>query len=129
MLGLEEDLARMVTAELSFRGLQNLSSSPVKERYPARLNEFREILKCMGNSEAKRNAVSHSLWCVTMCRTRSEPVTVRTKYSAKQNRGLDFSREEMTVQDLRVISEEISIAAYDGEVFCSSLNRSDSTDG
>lgn len=129
MLGLEEDLARMVTSELSFRGLQNLSSSLVRERYPARLNEFREILKCVGNSEAKRNVVSHSLWGVTMCRTGSEPVTVRTKYSAKQNRGLDFSREEMTVQDLRAISEEISIAAYDVEVFCSSLKRSDSTDG
>ncbi|WP_233838741.1 hypothetical protein [Paraburkholderia sp. ZP32-5] len=128
LLGLEEDLAKMVTAELSFRGLQNLSSSLVEERHPARFNEFREILKCVENSEAKRNVISHSRWGMGMCRTRNERVTVRTKYSAKQTKGLDFSREEMTLQDLRAISGEISIAAYDVEVFCSSLEGSDSTD-
>lgn len=117
LLGLRENVARTITSELSFRGLQQLASSLIKEMLPHRAQKLKEILKQVGVAETKRNYVSHSLWGAAPTGVGEEPRVVRTKYTAKQNRGLHFSREELTAADLYRIAQEISIAAYDVETF------------
>jgi hypothetical protein len=118
----------MITSELSFRGLQHLASSLVKERRPALDEQFATILKKVSACEDKRNAVSHSVWGSGGRTSDREPVIVRTKYSSKQTRGLRFMRQEMTKDDLRAICSEISIAAYDIEIFACSLGLKLRTD-
>ncbi len=96
----------------------------MKESLPTKSDALKEILKRVGQAEEKRNNVSHSLWGAAITtKPGEERKVVRTKYSAKQNRGLHFSREELTVADLYAIAVEISIAAYDVEAFDASIIR------
>ena len=115
----------MITSELSFRGLQQLAASLVKEKIPGKSERFKELLKKVGKCEEKRNYISHSLWGAALTREGEERRVVRTKFSAKQQKGLHFSREELTVADLRQIAMEISVAAYEVEAFAKTLGLLD----
>ena len=117
LLGLPEKRARAITSELSFRGLQHLASSLLKERRPKQAKEFESILKRVSACEDKRNIISHSMWGYGGVKSNGTPIVIRTKYTAKQKRGLKFMRQELTSEDLYAIAREISIAAYDVEVF------------
>ena len=121
LLGLPQQRVRAITSELSFRNLQHLASSLLKERRPARSKELDEILKRVSACEDKRNVISHSLWGSGGFKSDGTQIIVRTKYTAKQKRGLKFVRQELTVEQLYEIAREISIAAYDVEVFGASL--------
>ena len=121
LLGLPKRRARAITSELSFRNLQNLASSLLKERRPNRSKEFDEILRRVSACEEKRNVISHSLWGSGGFNSDGTQVIVRTKYTAKQKRGLNFVRQELTGEQLYEIAREISITAYDVEVFGASL--------
>ena len=121
LLGLPERRARAITSELSFRNLQHLTSSLLKERRPARSNEFDEILRRVSVCEEKRNVISHSLWGSGGFKSDGTQIIIRTKYTAKQKRGLKFVRQELTGEQLYKIAREISIVAYDVEVFGASL--------
>ena len=123
LLSLPENMARSITAELSFRGLQQLAYSLLKERLPSKIEEFADILKRVGKCEEKRNAITHSLWGAGTSGTDGKQLVIRTKYSAKQKKGLDFVRKEMTIDDLNDIAREISIVASDIKVFLASINR------
>ncbi|MDF3847555.1 hypothetical protein [Achromobacter denitrificans] len=123
LLDLHESVALTITSELSFRGLQQLASSLVKEMIPTEVNNLKIILQRVGKAEEKRNRVSHSLWGAAATMADEEQRVVRTKYSAKQNRGLHFSREELTVRDLHKMAVEISIAAYDVAAFTARIVR------
>lgn len=123
LMSIPENMARTVTAELSFRGLQQLAASLLKERLPAQSQAFEVILKRVSKCEEKRNAVAHSLWGAGLVKRDGHYTVVRTKFSAKQKKGLNFVRQEMTSQDLRAIAEEISVAAFDVEHFSSSIGR------
>jgi len=121
LLGLPAKRARTITSELSFRALQHLASSLLKERRPKRSQELAALLKRVSACEDKRNAISHSIWGAGGETSDGHELVVRSKYSAKQTRGLKFMRQEMTNDDLYAIAREISIAAFDLEVFGASL--------
>jgi hypothetical protein len=121
LLGLPERRARIITSELSFRGLQHLASSLVKERRPQLAKEFDAILKRVSACEEKRNVISHSMWGAGGVTSEGSHIVIRTKYTAKQAKGLRFMRQELTTADLYMIAREISITAFDLEVFGSSL--------
>lgn len=121
LLGLPIRRARTITSELSFRGLQQLASSLVKERRPNRSEEFKTILKKVSACEDKRNFVSHSVWGSGGLTSDGLQIVIRTKYTAKQKDGLKFMRQQMTAGDLQKIAREISIAAFDLEVFATSI--------
>ncbi len=125
LLGLPKNSARAITSELSFRGLQNLVASLVKESHPGRASAFKELLKMVGKCEEKRNQISHSLWGSWGGRANEEHRAIRTKYSAKQQKGLVLQRKELTVRDLNQIAAEISIAAYEIERFHAELKRNE----
>ena len=117
LLGLKPRLARAITSELSFRGLQQLAASLLREQQPEKVEQFEKILNRSSKAEEKRNSIQHSLWGSGQFRKDGTPLVIRTKFTAKQRKGLNFVREEMSVQDLRKIAHEISIAAYDVEMF------------
>lgn len=64
---------------------------------------------------------SHTLCGFWRLQIDGTQIIVRTKYTAKQNHGLKFVRQEFTSEQLYEIACEISIAAYDVEVFGASL--------
>ena len=121
LLGIPVPRARTITSELSFRGLQQLASSLVKERRPDRVDEFSGILKKVSACEDQRNIVSRSVWGAGGVTHDGNQIIVRTKYTSKQSKGLKFSRQEMTRNDLNAIAQAISIAAFDLEGFAASL--------
>lgn len=123
LLNVPENIAITITSELSFRALQNLVASLVKELISEKSDELAAILKNVVKAEERRNQVSHSLWGAALRKTPGEYRVVRTKYSAKQKKGLHFAREELTVPDLYAIARDISIAAYDVEKFNFSIIR------
>lgn len=85
LLGLHESVALTITSELSFRGLQQLAPSLVKEMIPTEVNNLKIILPRVEKTKEKRNRVSHSLWGAAATMADEEQRVVRTKYSAKQN--------------------------------------------
>ncbi len=121
LLGLPENLARSITSELSFRSLQQLAASLLRERFPARVPALGDVLALVSKAEEKRNAIVHSLWGAGQKNKDGHFVVVRTKYTAKQKKGLNFLREELTLSELRGIAREISVAAYEVEAFCAAL--------
>jgi hypothetical protein len=129
LLGLPKNSARAITSELSFRTLQNLAASLVKEAHPKAAPAFKELLKAVSKCEEKRNQISHSLWGSGGGNLNEERKVIRTKYSAKQSNGLVLQREELTAADLHKIAAEISIAAFDLEGFHASLFRGEYADG
>jgi hypothetical protein len=126
LLGLPENMARTITSELSFRSLQQLAASLLRERLPTRHEELGSILKKVAKCEEKRNWIVHSLWGSGAQTQEGAFTVIRTKYSAKQHKGLSFTREVLTAKDLRRISEEISVAAYDVEAFSYSIREKSS---
>ncbi len=78
LLGLPERRARIITSELSFRGLQQLASSLVKERRPQELQRIEAILKRVAACEDKRNVVSHSTWGYGGLASDGSSVVIRT---------------------------------------------------
>lgn len=123
LLGLPENVARTITSELSFRGLQQLAASLAKERVPAKSEGLKDVLKRVGKAEEKRNYISHSIWGAARTKAGEERKVVRSKFSAKLHKGLHFTREELKVSELRAIATEISVAAFDVEAFRASLRR------
>jgi hypothetical protein len=117
LLGVPESSARCVTSELSFRGVTQLAASLMRERSPEELEAFRQLLKRVGQCEAKRNVIVHSLYGSAWDSNLRRPTVIRTKYSAKQTKGLSFQREEMTTNDLYAIAREIAIVTYEVETF------------
>ncbi|MCP1375166.1 hypothetical protein [Dyella lutea] len=117
LLGIPESMGRCVTSELSFRGITQLASSLLQERLPEELEDFRNLLKLVGRCEERRNAITHSLYGFLWSKDLGQATVVRTKYSAKQTKGLSFQREIMTVKDLSGIARELAIVRHDVESF------------
>lgn len=116
LLGAPEAIARCVTSELSLRGITQLAASLLRSRYPEEVETFRLLLKDVARCEERRNAITHSRYGSSHNEA-GEEVVVRTKYSAKQTKGLSFHREVMTVSDLAAIADEIAIATFEIEAF------------
>lgn len=106
------NVAAVITSELSFRALYQLASALIKEQSPELSADFKEVLKSIVKAESRRNQIVHSLWG-----SLGPNLVMRTKYSAKVARGLQHSREEMTIADLYRSSTLMCIAAYDVEAF------------
>jgi len=121
LLWLPEKMARSITSELSFRGLQQLAASLLRERFPSEVEKFESVLTKVSKAEERRNTVSHSLWGSGGKRKDGEHVIVRTKFTAKQKSGLKLVRQELTASDLREVAYQISLAAYEVESFRSQL--------
>jgi hypothetical protein len=104
MLGVPQNIARAVTANLSFGGIQNLASSLVRERTPARCSDFKKILRSIKRVEDMKDGVSCFLWGLEMANGERKP---RRMASAG---GLD-------PDDLNEIVVEMAMAMHEVERF------------
>lgn len=62
LLGVPRNIAKTVTADLSFHAVQALAVSLAKERVPARCGDLKKIVRLMKRAEEKKDAVSCFLW-------------------------------------------------------------------
>lgn len=125
LLGLQksregERVARVLTSELSFRGLLDLSASLIRELHGDELaEEYKAVLRTVGAAEDERNVLSHSLWGTTGHPDAVDRPFIRTKYTAKRKKGLSFRRDHLGMDDLRASARQIALATYDLRVFTS----------
>ena len=117
LLGTEIEASRILTSELSFRNLLDLSSSLVKQIHGEKEAErYKGVLKFASEAEDERNRIIHSVWGSSGGKN-----IVRTKHTAKRGKGLGFQREEYTEEDLSAVAHTISRAIFSVEKFRESL--------
>jgi hypothetical protein len=108
LMGQNENIGLIITAELSFRNLVALLSSLSKAKINDTevLIELDKALKKALEAEQKRNTILHSLWGQGQTR---DTVT-RIKKTAKISKGLQHQVEEMTAEDITSIANFIDNA-------------------
>jgi len=115
LLGAEQRLGQIVTAELSFKALRALTISLYMQRNgeDAHLQSFRELIKRATDVEVKRNQIVHSLWGAG-----SDATSItRIKTTAKERQGIRFHFENVTAEQLATFTGEIKALAQDLQQF------------
>ncbi len=98
-----DDVGRIVTAELSFKGKLNLVAAVFRHLTPEseRLESLRELLGLCLKIEGIRNQVVHSSWI----RHVDNPKVIRRKFTAKMRHGFREETEGLApaqVQDISI---------------------------
>lgn len=111
----KRDLGLIVTAELSFKQLVSTLSSlllfTLGENDPHYL-QFDKISKQLFKAEQERNIVVHSIWASTSESTSTNDV-IRIKTTAKHKKGLRKDFINMSLSELRKISDSMDEAYKD----------------
>lgn len=109
LLGLDQRIGQIITAELSFKGLVALFSSLYREKNndAKALEELNDVIKKVIQAEEKRNVISHSQWGAGD----SADTITRIKTTAKISKGLRHQFENVTVSELMKIADEIAEAS------------------
>jgi hypothetical protein len=115
LIGSDQRLGQIITAELSFRSIQALASSIFRHKceHDEQIGELEHLLKRISDAEAKRNQIIHSIWAAG---DTAEKIT-RIKYTAKIKKGFDVKFEQYTAVHLMEIADEISELAFDLQTF------------
>jgi hypothetical protein len=111
LLASDLEVARTVTAELSFRTLVAVASSLYRLRVskPASISAMEDVMRRACKAEEKRNTMIHSTW---IAGDPSEDPG-RLKSTAKLKHGLKHHYEEVPVKDLERIATDLSEVAFD----------------
>lgn len=111
----DQRMGQIITAELSFRNLRALLVSLYLHRFGKDSNykQFRELIMRLGNIEAKRNVITHSLWAVG----ETADTISRIKTTATEKHGFKFDFETMSENQFVDIATEIKVLASDVQVF------------
>lgn len=121
LLGTNEDVTQIVTSELSFRNLLDLSASLVKQLHSPKETElFKATLKLVEKAEEKRNLIVHSIWKVGF-----DWGVTRSKNTAKRGRGLQTQNEFYSLEDLQIVAVQIVRARRAVRIFRESLGCTD----
>jgi hypothetical protein len=116
LLGSDREISHIVTAELSFRNLLDLSASLVRQVHGTKAaKNYKEALKFATKAEDERNHIIHSLWGMRGLNA------TRIKHTAKRGKGHSIQREQLTQEDLFAVAIEISRAIFAVERFRESL--------
>jgi hypothetical protein len=116
LLGTDKEISRIVTSELSFRNLLDLSASLVKQVHDTDAAiEYGQVLKLVSEAEEERNRIIHSRWGA------GGHHAVRTKHTAKRGKGHTMQREQYMKDDLYAVAYKISSAIFAVESFRASL--------
>lgn len=103
LLGTKEEITRIVTSELSFRNLVDMSASLMMKLHESKdVERYKVILKMIGEAEQNRNNIVHSLWRAGL----SIGVT-RTKHTAKRSKGLQLQSKKYQLEDLQDVAIQI----------------------
>ncbi len=106
LLGTDQRVGQIITAELSFKNLLALFSSLYRFRTQdaKAIEKLKRLIKKIDQAEKKRNTVIHSLWAGS----NTQEAIVRFKTTAKVSRGLTNQFEEVSVDYLNMIADEIA---------------------
>ncbi|WP_415398070.1 hypothetical protein [Sulfurimonas sp. CS5] len=128
-LGIESDIAKIITEEMSFKNLISLLSSLFKYKYMKdNFNNpeidiekmFKELMSLCNNSEVYRNKIIHSQYVL-------KKYCVKT--TSKMKKGLNTNIEEINADYLLDISDYISETSMCVEEFPMFLGISDFISG
>jgi hypothetical protein len=110
LLGPDEQLGQVVTAELSFRGLVNLAGALARHRTsdPTTLQEVEAALKSAIQAEQERNAMVHSTW---FAHSTQDEVS-RTKLTAKREHGRNVQFEMVAPGTIENVATHIAEATF-----------------
>lgn len=111
LIGREQQVGQIVTAQLSFRQLIDLFCSLYRFRVsdPKLLAEFERIRKSLHEAEEGRNKVTHSQWGAG-----DEPgSSTRIKTVARAKKGLQFIFENITEPDLDTLADFLATLTYE----------------
>lgn len=116
LLGGDQRIGQIVTAELSFRNLRALCVSLYKERAgddAPGLEKLRDLMRRAGKIEEARNQITHSVWGAG-----DTPETVtRFKTTAREKHGLEFRFEQIDEGGLASLAEDMKVLASDIQDF------------
>jgi hypothetical protein len=115
LLGSEQRLGQIVTAELSFRALRALTVSLFLQRngQDEHLESFRALIKRAAIAEEQRNQIVHSVWGAG----RDAGTITRIKATAKERHGIRFQFEGVSAEQLAAFAQEIKVLAGDLQTF------------
>ena len=108
LVGIDQIVGQIITAELSFRNILNLLGSLYKHR--TNDNDFRkkvdDLLKNISNLEQNRNSLIHSTYGLT-----KDPETIaRFKNTARMKHGLKNNFDIITIEQIDHLVVEIENA-------------------
>ena len=107
LIGPEQEVGQMVTAEMSFSRQLDLLGALFQFRCvdQKRRTELDALLARLAGLEQQRNTTLHSLWL----RTWKEPArATRLKITAKRKKGLAHSKTFHTAGELNALAEEMT---------------------
>jgi hypothetical protein len=118
LIGRDQQVGQIVTAELSFQRLRALTLSlyRVKRGDDPGFDTLKELMGRAATVEQDRNRIVHSVWGAG----KGETIT-RIKATAKEKQGLRFGFEEVTEDDLRQLGDALKELAHDIQRFWISL--------
>lgn len=102
-------IGQIITAELSFKNLRALLVSLYLERHGEDddFNKPREYMKRAGQTEEKRNQITHSVWGAG----KDKDHITRIKRTAKEKHGIRFKFEDVSAEALFAFAEDIKVLA------------------
>jgi hypothetical protein len=105
LLGTDQRLAQICTAQVTFKGLLDLLGSLAKERMTE--TEFLEIRKAIAASDKaaiERNELAHAVWGVGIG---TQAGTVSQSRSRASRKGFSYERRPVTAGDLEGVADRI----------------------
>jgi hypothetical protein len=110
LVGPDEQLGQVVTAELPFRSLVNLAGALVRHRTsdPRTLEEVEAALKSAIKAEQERNTMVHSTWFSH----HTDDEVSRTKLTAKREYGRKVQFEMVTPEAIEQVATHIAEATF-----------------
>lgn len=108
LIGPDQRLGQIITAELSLRKLLDLLSNLYELRVndPQLIKELKGLIAEASRAEKKRNVITHSYWAAGD----THDIRTRVKMTAKRHKGLKHQSEPMSVEDLDDIADFIGEA-------------------
>ncbi len=110
LIGSDQTLGQIITAELSFRKLLDLLSNLYRLRvnHPQLTEELDGLIAQAAQAEEKRNVITHSYWAAGD----THETSTRVKMTAKRYKGLKHRSEPMSVEALNEIADFIAAAEH-----------------
>lgn len=116
LIGSDQHLGQIVTAEMSFSRKLDLVTSLFKLRCPDTVarDALGDLIARLSELEQRRNTVQHSLWI----RQSEDPsLATRLKITAKRKHGLAHAREEVSPKPLELLANDLHEAVSDFSTF------------
>lgn len=112
LIGPDQFVGQMVTAEMSFSRMLDLLSSLFQHRCKntQEINDLKVLISRISSLEQKRNMVQHSLF-IQQSTNPSE--ATRLKITAKRKKGLLHSQQVLEPKDFDVIARDLQAAKFD----------------